>query len=166
MILFTFNARTADAVAGSCNHRRGCAGERGQALIETAITIPLLLLVSVLIFEFGRAYQVAQILTNAAREGARVAVLPNATQSDVQARVMAYLQNGAVAGYANATVGLNQAASVPMGAGTASASVVTVNLPFSFMVLNPIVNLVVSGSTLGGAPLNLSASAEMRNEVQ
>ena len=30
------------------------------------------------IFEFGRAYQTWQVLTNAAREGARVAVLPNA----------------------------------------------------------------------------------------
>ena len=51
--------------------------ERGAALLEAAITIPMLLLVSVGIFEFGRAYQVQQVLTNAVREGARVAVLPN-----------------------------------------------------------------------------------------
>ena len=41
--------------------------QRGAALIETAITIPLVLLVSVSIFEFGRAFQTWQILTNAAR---------------------------------------------------------------------------------------------------
>ena len=35
-------------------------------------------MVAVGIFEFGRAYQTWQVLTNAAREGARVAVLPNA----------------------------------------------------------------------------------------
>lgn len=51
--------------------------QRGAALLETAITLPLILLVSVSIFEFGRAYQVQQVLTNAAREGARIAVLPD-----------------------------------------------------------------------------------------
>ena len=51
--------------------------ERGTAILETALTLPLLLLVSVGIFEFGRAYQTWQVITNAAREGARVAVLPN-----------------------------------------------------------------------------------------
>jgi len=48
--------------------RRLLSGERGTALIETAMTLPLLLLVSVGIFEFGRAFQTWQILTNAARE--------------------------------------------------------------------------------------------------
>ena len=51
--------------------------EKGVALVEAAMTIPLLLLVSVGIFEFGRAYQTWQVLTNAAREGARIAVLPD-----------------------------------------------------------------------------------------
>ncbi len=48
--------------------------ERGAALIEAAVTIPIILLIAVGIFEFGRAYQTWQVLTNAAREGARVAV--------------------------------------------------------------------------------------------
>ena len=43
-------------------------GERGSALIEAAVTLPLLLLVSVGIFEFGRVFQTWQVLTNAARE--------------------------------------------------------------------------------------------------
>ena len=55
---------------------RNWRSEKGAALVEAAVTIPLLLLVSVGIFEFGRAYQTWQVITNAAREGARVAVLP------------------------------------------------------------------------------------------
>ena len=55
--------------------RRLIKNERGAALLETAITIPLILLISVAIFEFGRAYQTWQVLTNAAREGARIAIL-------------------------------------------------------------------------------------------
>src|SRR2546426_5077658 len=145
--------------------RAGLAGERGQALLETALILPLILLVSVSIFEFGRAYQTVQVLTNAAREGARVAILPNATQSDVQSRVTAYLQAGQLANSNNATVSVNQNVSISIGATAAAASLVTVNYPFSFMVLNPVANLVVHGSTLG-APLTLTASAEMRNEAQ
>ena len=62
--------------------------QRGAALIETAITIPIILLVSVAIFEFGRAYQTWQVLTNAAREGARIAVLPFETSLATPFRTM------------------------------------------------------------------------------
>ena len=137
--------------------------ERGSALIEAALTLPLLLLVSVGIFEFGRVFQTWQVLTNAAREGARIAVLPGAAESDVQTRVRQYLQDGQLGGYAGATIVVDRAASIPIGAGVASASVVTVNYPYDFMVLNPVARLVVSSSTLG-APITISAAAEMRNE--
>src|SRR5215471_11620469 len=70
------------------------AGTRGTALLETALTLPLLLLVSVSIFEFGRAYQTWEILTNAAREGARLAVLPNEDPNTVKSRVVSYMQAG------------------------------------------------------------------------
>jgi len=141
------------------------ASERGQALIETAIALPLILFVSVCIFEFGRAYQTYQVLTNAAREGARVAVLPNTVPADVQSRVIAYIQSGQLPNYGNATVSVDQNVSMPIGARTASASLVTVTYPFSFMVLNPVANLVAHGSTLG-TPFTFSVSAEMRNEAQ
>jgi len=134
--------------------------------METALTLPLLLLVSVSIFEFGRAYQTWQILTNAAREGARLAILPDSTVSDVQARVSAYMQNGQLPDYASATIAVDQNQTIDIGTGTASASLVTVSYPFSFMVLNPVVQLVSRGSTLGGSALTLTATAEMRNEAQ
>src|SRR5437879_9897456 len=106
--------------------RRHSASERGTALLETALTLPLLLLVSVSIFEFGRAYQTWQILTNAAREGARVAVLPNSTVGDVQTRVSDYMQAGQLPDYASATISVDQAQTINIGATTASASLVTV----------------------------------------
>jgi Flp pilus assembly protein TadG len=141
-------------------------GERGTALLETALTLPLLLLVSVGIFEFGRAYQTWQVLTNAAREGARLAVLPNPTAGAVTARVRSYLTAGQLTNAASATIAVNPNAIVSIGGGaTASASLVTVSYPFQFMVLQPVARLLVSGSTLG-APVTLTASAEMRNESQ
>ena len=138
--------------------------ERGTALMETALTLPLILLVSISTFEFGRAYQMEQVLTNAAREGARVAVLPGSLPSDVQSRVIGYLNSGQVPNASTASVVVTSNVPISIGAGTANGSKVTVNYPFSFIVLNPVARLVVTGSTVGAAPITMSASAEMRNE--
>lgn len=133
--------------------------QRGAALIETAITIPLVLLVSVAIFEFGRAYQTWQVLTNAAREGARVAVLESYTDAQVTDVVKNYLTGGRLPNAGSASIQI--ARNVPFGASTASR--ITVNYPFQFMVLGPVARLVRSTSTMG-APLTMQSSALMRNE--
>jgi Flp pilus assembly protein TadG len=150
--------------ARRAGRRTGLWSESGQALMEAALTLPLLLLVSVGIFEFGRAYQTWQVLTNAAREGARVAVLSNTTPADVKARVVAYMQSGQLGNALVATVAVDQNVPMSYGAATAPASTVTITYPFSFIVLNPVARLITPSSSLGGAPINLSASAEMRNE--
>ena len=144
---------------------RRLTGERGSALIETALTLPLLLLISVGIFEFGRAFQTWQVLTNAAREGARVAVLPDAADDDVQARVRDYMTAGQLAEADDASVDVSMS-TIPMGGATTSASTVTVVYPFNFVVLNPIARLVVGNSNLGAAPISMTVSAVMRNESQ
>jgi len=144
--------------------RRFFQNQRGSALLETALTLPLLLLVSVGIFEFGRAYQMEQVITNAAREGARLAVMPGTTTSMVQARVQSYLSAGQVYKPETASIVLTPNVAIPIGTGTATGTRVTVNYPFSFMVLNPVAKLVVKGTTTGSAPITMSASAEMRNE--
>ena len=133
--------------------------QRGAALIETAITLPLVLLVSVSIFEFGRAYQTWQVLTNAAREGARVAVLEQYTDADVTTTVRNYLNSGALSNASTATITVVR--NVPFG--TVTASRVTVDYPFQFIVLNPVAKLVKSASTVG-TPLTMQSSALMRNE--
>jgi len=47
----------------------------GQALVEMAILLPLLLLMVLGIFEFGRAMYIKNTLTHAARAGARAGVV-------------------------------------------------------------------------------------------
>lgn len=59
----------------------------GQALVEMAIILPLLMLLVMGIFEFGRAMYIKNSLTQAARSGARVAAvtpLITATGSQVK----------------------------------------------------------------------------------
>jgi len=134
-------------------------------MIEAAMTLPLLLLISVGIIEFGRLYQTWQVMTNAAREGARIAVLPSPIAGGVDARVRQYLQMGGL--NADSTVGVAVTpVDVSIGNATnASGSRVTVTYPFSFMALQPVAQLVVAGS-MTGAPITLTAAATMRNESQ
>lgn len=73
-------------------------GERGQAIIELALTLPLLLLVLLGIFDFGLMFQRFEVVANAAREAARVAVLPDYTVGQAQTHANLYLQSGGVNG--------------------------------------------------------------------
>lgn len=62
----------------------GAGDRRGAAMVETALVLPIFFMVVLGVIEFGRAMMVAQLLTNGAREGARAAVLPGATNTSVQ----------------------------------------------------------------------------------
>ena len=71
--------------------------ERGAELIEFALTLPLLLLLVLGIIEFGFLFQEYEVVTNAAREGARIgALIPSAgyTTNDAKARATDYLIAG------------------------------------------------------------------------
>ena len=144
--------------------------EDGAALIETAFVLPIMLLVCVGILEFGRAYQTWQVVTNASREGARVAVLPEYPDTSVQTRVRTYLKNGglpaSIVDDTTKTKVLITATTIPVDAAgtvTASAARIVVEYPFEFMVLQPVAQLVVNGST-AGAPFTMRMTTIMRNE--
>lgn len=87
---------------GSCQHRN----ERGQTMVEMAIILPIFLALVLGIMEFGRAWATKQSLTLAAREGARVLVLPygpgltfaseGAKQQAAVDTVKSYLNNSGV----------------------------------------------------------------------
>jgi Flp pilus assembly protein TadG len=140
---------------------RRLRNQKGAALLETAITLPLVLLVCVSIFEFGRAYQTWQVLTNAAREGARVAILSESTDAQVTTAVKAYMQGGQLPSYALANVTVER--TVPFAASN-TASRITISYPFKFTVLNPVMRLVRSSSTTGQGTTTMVSVAMMRNE--
>lgn len=71
---------------------------RGAALVEFAVLAPLFFTLLIGILEFGRAIMVAQLMTNASREGARRAIIEGATQTEVESLVSNYLSNTSVSG--------------------------------------------------------------------
>jgi Flp pilus assembly protein TadG len=136
--------------------------ERGAALIESAITIPIILLICVALFDLGRAYQTWQVLTNAAREGARVSIIAGRTDTDVQSAVRNYMDVGGLTLDGKTIVIGRNTVDLPTTPPT-QASEVTVSYPFEFIVLGPIMRMVDRGSTQGNA-LSMRGVAVMRNE--
>jgi Flp pilus assembly protein TadG len=63
---------------------------RGVAAVEMAFAMPLLILLIFGMIEVGRALMVQQVLTNASREGARLAVTGGATADSVTEAVEDY----------------------------------------------------------------------------
>lgn len=138
--------------------------ERGAELVEFALTLPMLLLITLGIFDFGLLFQQYQVITNAAREGARMAALSGVyTCADVEARVTAYVTAGGL-NVANlqTPIGCNQSVvlSFPSGA-NAQAATVTVQFLHPYSFVGGIAQLL--GSSFGTT--TLQAVATSRKEV-
>jgi Flp pilus assembly protein TadG len=127
---------------------------RGATVVEFAVVAPVLVLLIFGTIEFGRMVMVQQVLTNAAREGARIGILDDATVSGVQTTVNTYLTGAAVnSAHATVTVTPNPLS----GAGYGDAVTVTVSIPFNKVSWLP-TPMFLSSATL-------SASAAMRRET-
>jgi hypothetical protein len=70
----------------SCRRNR-----RGAAVVEFAVVAPVFFILIFGMIEVGQAIMVQQIMTNAAREGARFAVLDGSTSADAKTKVRNYL---------------------------------------------------------------------------
>lgn len=60
--------------------------DSGQAMVEFALVVPIFLLLLFGIVEFARAWNIYEVLTDAAREGARNAVVDNPTVSEADVK--------------------------------------------------------------------------------
>lgn len=137
--------------------------EDGAQLVEFALVLPLLLLVVLGIAEFGIIFQRYEVVTNAAREGARIAVLPGYLTPDVEARVRTYVTQGRVpATLTNPNIVVANV-SIPVGGGRPpiNARRVTVTYTHNYLFLPGI------GSWFGAVytTVPMTAVAEMRNEA-
>jgi Flp pilus assembly protein TadG len=137
--------------------------QSGAELVEFALVLPMLLLVFGGIIDFGLLLQRQQVVTNAAREGARIAVLPNYQVADVQARVTAFVREGINNSSVSPVTAVTDITITP-GAGPAfQAKRVQVTLAGSFLILGPIVSL--AGGSGPFATITLNATSTMRVET-
>lgn len=143
--------------------RARLASERGAQLIEFALVFPVLLFVLAGILDMGFLFKNYQVVTNAAREGARLAALPGWTPEQVSTRVTDYLAAGGLQGGATTTLDHVTILTDPVSGRTITGVRVTVEYPHPYMILGPISRLV-SGATVPNG-VTLRAVATMRVEA-
>jgi Flp pilus assembly protein TadG len=131
----------------------GHAPDRGAVAVELALLLPLLLLIVFGIIDFGRALNAQITLTQAAREGARLAAL---NQPNVVSRTQA-----AAVGLSPVSVSVT---SCPPGAGPGVNATVVASYSFSFVTPVGAIAGVFGGSGFG-SPITLSAHGVMPCET-
>jgi Flp pilus assembly protein TadG len=149
--------------------RRAVRSERGAELIEFALVFPLLLFVVLGIIDFGFLFQRMEVVTNAAREGARVAVLPGYDSADVRTRVCDYLlaggvpvnQGTCVAG-TDSVVAVDDDFDIAVSGGTVSGKQVVVTFSHTYTFISGIAGWF--GGAFSSVPVR--GVAVMRDEVQ
>ena len=141
--------------------------ERGAELIEMALVTPIFLIIIAAMFDFGFLFRNWEVATNAAREGARVGVLPSynctsgAGGADVKDRVDTYM---AAAGFNAASYLVKQtyeAVGTPPGK-VFNACVVSVEITQPMPMLGTFSQFF--GGGFGTVPLR--ATSVMRTEAQ
>lgn len=140
---------------------RRVRSQRGQGMVEMALLLPVLLLVVMGIFEFGRAYSAKQAVTHAAREGARRAAVfdPVMDQDSVRAVIARALGTAGIP-YEEATINFDETPS-PVGhwRETGALQTVSVTIDYRFGFVGPIVKAATGSETI-----TLSSLVTLRNE--
>jgi hypothetical protein len=118
-------SRTSGKGSSGAASKRTARRRRGATVVEFAVVAPVVFLFIFAMIEFGRMVMVQQIITNAAREGARRGVLEQTTADEVHAIVNDYLTSSSVSG---ATVTLSPESLDRIGFG--NPITVSVSVPF------------------------------------
>jgi hypothetical protein len=142
--------------------------DQGAELIEFALVFPLLLLVLFGIMDFGFMFQRYEVVTNAAREGARVGTLDGYAKADMEARAKRYLTDAGLSATPSFSYSAPGCASLPCKVTLSTGKCVnmtgvTVSYPYEYMFVGKIIGWF-GGS--GFTTRNLKATALMRTEAQ
>jgi Flp pilus assembly protein TadG len=129
--------------------------ERGAAATEFALLLPVFLMILFGIIEFGMIMYGREVVTNAAREGARAGIVqgpPKRTSGEITTIANNYLTG----------TGINQAdvTFTPTGVGLASPSTLTVTAVYNYNFLIPYIPNVLGVPN----PLVITTQAVMRHE--
>jgi len=144
-------------------------GEKGQALVEFALLVPIFLILLFAIVDFGMGFHSWITVTNSAREGARVgAVHPPLNVASSPCNGKASLEQ-CIEDRVRETAGLPDQDTkmfvyITNAQGQSGESVV-VKVDYGYDLITPLAGLVqfVSGDVIGPT-LNLSSTADMRLE--
>lgn len=129
--------------------------ERGAVAAEFALLLPVFLLILFSIIEFGMLMYGREVVTNAAREGARAGIVqgpPKRTSGEITSIANNYLTG----------TGINQAdvTFTPSNVGLSSPNLLTVAVQYNYNFLIPYIPAVVGIPN----PLVITTQVVMRHE--
>jgi Flp pilus assembly protein TadG len=124
--------------------------KKGQSLAETALVLPILLLILTGIIDFGFMFNNYLIVSNSCREGARSAVVGH-TNDEITSVVKTF------AGTLDSTK-LAITINPDLKTGRIKGVAVTVTVKYQYTLITPIIAAIAPG------PINLAASTTMRCE--
>lgn len=120
---------------------------RGQALVEFALVLPVLLLLMLALFDFGRAIYAFNTVSNAAREGARLAIVDQSQVGGVYVAAQEAADQATALGLDASDPSQIQVA-FPDTFGTCIGCRARVTVTYQFTAITPII-----GSLIGQIPL-------------
>jgi Flp pilus assembly protein TadG len=139
--------------------------DSGQALVEFALVLPMLLLLVFGIIEFGRAWNARQVLTDAAREGTRTMVVSEILPTDASvALAEASIRQGVRMALARGSLDTTAATVITLsgltkGSRTGTPASVAISYPYRFNTLGKLLKW-----TTGQSNITLRTTFVMRNE--
>ena len=126
--------------------------DSGQALVEFALVVPVFLLLLFGIVEFARAWNIYEALTDAAREGARNAVVDNSLSEEAVRTII--VEAGQRAGIAIEDIGITG-----FKAGPGSVATVRISYEHEFRWVT-----IFWRAATGDSSVTMVSEFSMRNE--
>jgi Flp pilus assembly protein TadG len=123
---------------------RRCEG--GQTAVEFALILPILILILMGVFDFGRAFYAYSVVANSAREGARAGVYANATNQNVTDAINRYWIG----------LGTNPAITISPSPTRVTMGTISVTVSYVFQPVTPLID-----AFLPGGHITLVASSVM-----
>jgi len=114
--------------------------QNGQSLVEFALILPVFVVVLLGIMEFGRLWEVSNILTSAAREGVRVAAVTEPDAAKATSAAQTVLSVGRIT---NATITV----SGPNASNEVSVTIAIVYTPLTGSIIPGFSSFTLSRST-------------------
>jgi Flp pilus assembly protein TadG len=119
----------------SSNSNQSGVRRRGNAILETAIVLPILLSLAFGTVEFGYYFFAKNTLQGAAREGARAAIISGATQSDVTTAIATVMS---AAGLSSSNYTVTTSPASVTGAAEGTTITVTVACTWNNLHMSPL----------------------------
>ena len=164
-----YKQRLERVIAGIRNCFCILRNDGGQALVEFALVLPILMMIAIGILEFGRAWNTYQVITDAAREGARNVVVAGSTATGASvtqivndALTRARLNTATLSTTNPCPTGPATAPTVcltGLGAATGTPASVQIRYPYRFTFLGRLLDW-----TTGQSNITLRTTFVMRNE--